>query len=80
MHRLTSAAKDADVEQKVRLNALRCLKGFPGKVKESTLLPFKQAVTRGMMTVLDDPKRDVRKEGVECRAAWLNVDEPSDDD
>ena len=32
------------------------------------------------MTVLDDPKRHVRKEGVDCRAAWFNMDEPEDDD
>lgn len=63
----------------VRLNALRCLKIFPGKVKESTLLPYRNTVTRGLMAALDDPKRDVRKEAVECRAAWLNMDEPQSD-
>lgn len=31
------------------------------------------------MAVLDDPKRHVRKEAVECRSAWLNMDEPEDD-
>ncbi|KAL9123020.1 MAG: hypothetical protein Q9187_000434 [Circinaria calcarea] len=76
---LKSAADPRANIPKVRLNALRCLRVFPGKVKESTLLPFKQAVTRGMMTILDDPKRDVRKGAVECRAAWLNLDEPSED-
>jgi len=33
-----------------------------------------------MMTVLDDPKRTVRKEAVDCRSAWLNMDEPEEDD
>lgn len=66
--------------QKVRYNALVCLRGFPGKVKESTLLPYRRAVTRGMMTVLDDPKRNVRKEAVDCRSAWLNMDEPEEDE
>ena len=63
----------------VRLNALRCLRVFPGKVKDSTLLPYKNNVTRGLMPVLDDPRRNVRKEAVECRAAWFNMDEPQSD-
>jgi len=33
-----------------------------------------------MMTVLDDPKRNVRKEAVDCRSAWLHMDEPEEDD
>lgn len=53
---------------------------FPGRVKDSVLLPYKKAVTRGMMTVLDDPKRHVRKEAVDCRAAWFNMDEPEEND
>ena len=63
----------------VRANALRCLKVFPGRVKQSNLLPVKSAVTRGMMKVLDDPKREVRKEAVDTRTAWLNMDEPNEE-
>lgn len=63
----------------VRHNALRCLRIFPGRVKDSTLLPYKNTVTRGLLKVLDDPKRRVRKEAVECRAAWFNMDEPKSD-
>ena len=63
----------------VRHNALRCLRIFPGNMKDSTLLPYKSTVTRGLLHVLDDPKRNVRKEAVECRAAWLNMDEPQSD-
>ena len=63
----------------VRLNALKCLKIFPGRVKDSALLPHRNAVTRGLTAPLDDPKRDVRKEAVECRTAWLNMDEPDSD-
>ena len=60
----------------VRLSALQCLRIFPGKVKDSTLLPFKNSVTRGLVKALDDPKRAVRKEAVECRAKWFGMDEP----
>ena len=63
----------------VRHSALRCLRIFPGRVKDSNLLPYKNAVIRGLMAVLDDPKRPVRKEAVECRAAWFNMDEPQSD-
>ena len=64
---------------KVRHNALGCLRMFPGRIKDSTLLPYKNTVTRGLLNVLDDPKRKVRKEAVECRAAWFNMDEPQSD-
>ena len=63
----------------VRHNALRCLRMFPGRVKGSKLLPYKDQVTRGLLDVLDDPKRHVRKEAVECRATWFNMDEPQSD-
>ena len=33
-----------------------------------------------MMAALDDPRRNVRKEAVSCMTAWLNVDEPEEDD
>lgn len=63
----------------VRHIALRCLRTFPGRVKESTLLPYKNTVTRSLLNTLDDPKRHVRAEAVECRAAWFNMDEPQSD-
>ncbi|MCJ1388024.1 hypothetical protein MMC18_000868 [Xylographa bjoerkii] len=77
---LKCAADPKSNTPSVRYNALRCLRDFPGKIKESTLLPYREAVTRGMMVVLDDPKRHIRKAAVECRSSWLNMDEPNDDD
>ena len=53
---------------------------LPGKMNQSTLLPYRNAVTRGMLNVLDDPKRNVRKEAVDCRAAWLALDEPDEEE
>ncbi|KAL8671624.1 MAG: hypothetical protein Q9168_003875 [Polycauliona sp. 1 TL-2023] len=49
---------------------------FPGKVKESVLLPYRPGIIKGILPVLDDPKRHVRKMAVECRATWTNMDEP----
>ncbi|KAL6720704.1 hypothetical protein ACLMJK_002629 [Lecanora helva] len=75
--RLLKAAQRADVSSaSVRHNALRCLRIFPGKVKDRTLLPYKNTVTRELLGCLDDPRRGVRKEAVECRAKWFNMDEP----
>ena len=63
----------------VRHNSLGCLQMFPGRMRDSTLLPYRNQVTKGLLNVLDDPKRHVRKEAVECRAAWFNMDEPQSD-
>lgn len=67
------------MKQRVRLNALRYLRVFPGRIKDSALLPYRSKVTRALWEVLDDPKRDVRKAAVECRTAWLNLDEADED-
>lgn len=70
---------------KARQLAVRCLFLMPSHIKGSSsrtnpLLPLKQQVLHGLMRVLDDPKRDVRKEAVDARAAWLRgVDDVEDD-
>ena len=76
---LSASSSPAKTSPGVRLNALCCLSSFPGRVKDSNLLPHRNAVTRGLMSVLDDPKRIVRKEAVECRAKWFAMDEPQSD-
>lgn len=47
---------------KIRASALRCLRIFPGAIRNELLLPFKRQVLRSLILVLDDPKRNVRKE------------------
>ena len=75
--RLLKSASDAKTNStSVRLNALRCLRSFPRRVKDSELLKYRNAVVNGLLAALDDPKRGVRKEAVECRGAWINMDEP----
>ena len=76
---LKSAVERTTNSSGVRHNALQCLRTLPGRVKDSTLLPYKNGVTRGLLHALDDPKRYVRKEAVECRATWLIMDEPQSD-
>ncbi|EEA18638.1 hypothetical protein TMatcc_010818 [Talaromyces marneffei ATCC 18224] len=48
----------------------------------SPLLPVKNMVLRELLTILDDPKRDVRKAAVDARAAWLRgvEDQKEEDD
>lgn len=78
--RLLKAANEPNINGiNVRHSALRCLRTFPGRVKESTLLPYRNNVIRGLLGMLDDPKRYVRKEAVECRATWFSMDEPQSD-
>ncbi|KAL9022625.1 MAG: hypothetical protein Q9185_000203 [Variospora sp. 1 TL-2023] len=73
---LQTAADPEDNIFRVRYNALQCLQIFPGRIKESMLLPFRSMVVRGILPALDDPKRRARKAAVECRAVWLNIGEP----
>ncbi|PWW78340.1 ARM repeat-containing protein [Tuber magnatum] len=61
---------------RIRSAALRCLRTFPGAIRTELLLPYRGQVIRSLATVLDDPKRSVRKEAVDCRAKWYSLDEP----
>ena len=71
---------------RTRRLATRCITLMPKHISGSgsranPLLALKKAVLQGLMAVLDDPKRDVRKEAVDARAAWSRaVDDPIDDD
>ncbi|KAI9888639.1 MAG: hypothetical protein M1814_006579 [Vezdaea aestivalis] len=66
--------------EKVRFEALRCLRVLPDIVKQEALIPLKNEVCGGLLGKLDDPRRKVRKEAVECRRAWLGLGEPDDDE
>ncbi|KAI9846526.1 MAG: hypothetical protein M1837_003947 [Sclerophora amabilis] len=74
-----SSGKDGSAPPRVRLAALQCLQIFPTAFRHEVLLPYKKQVNRKLIEVLDDPKRHVRKEGVDCRAAWFRMDEPDED-
>jgi DNA repair/transcription protein MET18/MMS19 len=74
----------ADTAHARRL-AVQCLFLMPSRItgsglRTNPLLPLKREVLQGLMKVLDDPKRDVRKEAVDARAAWLRgVDDVQDE-
>ena len=54
----------------VRVNALKVL-GALSSLPYSSIHPYKTTVLRELQTSLDDHKRVVRKEGVECRTRWF---------
>jgi DNA repair/transcription protein MET18/MMS19 len=78
---------------RTRLMSARCLSLLPthlipslasataSSTRANPLLALKRSVLQGLMPVLDDPRRDVRKMAVDARAAWLRgVDDEGDDD
>jgi DNA repair/transcription protein MET18/MMS19 len=71
----------------IRRLAVRCLFLMPRHISKGSgsrlnpLLALKKDVLQGLLKVLDDPKRDVRKEAVDARTAWIHgVDDTNDDD
>ncbi|KAL2870068.1 MET18/MMS19 family protein [Aspergillus lucknowensis] len=78
---------------RLRVDALKCLfllaqtpntEDAPAVAKAgklSPLLPVRNQVLRSLRSVLDDPKRDVRKAAVDARGAWLRgvEDVPEDE-
>ena len=56
----------------VRMTSLRCLATLPIQLSFEFISPFKKQVIRQVGLILDDPKRAVRKEAVDCRHAWYS--------
>jgi DNA repair/transcription protein MET18/MMS19 len=56
----------------VRISSLRCLAIVPTHLSLESINPFRKEVIRQVGTILDDPKRAVRKEAVDCRHAWYS--------
>ena len=54
-----------------RIAALRCLTVLPSTVPYLTLQAQKPAVIRNVAQALGDRKKQIRKEAVDCRAAWF---------
>ena len=54
----------------VRIAVLKCLAQFPSGLTNDVLQPHARFVTKQLVKPLDDKKRLVRKEAVECRAKW----------
>eukprot|EP00050_Salpingoeca_kvevrii_P021905 m.117654 g.117654 ORF g.117654 m.117654 type:complete len:1015 (-) comp9521_c0_seq2:143-3187(-) len=55
---------------KVRSSALQCL-GVISTLPRDKILPFQLKITKALVPVLDDRKRVVRRDAVQCRSEWL---------
>lgn len=58
----------------VRIVALECLASIALKGKPNVLRPFKPSVVKELSTALDDKKRLVRRNAVDCREKWYVID------
>ncbi|SAM02494.1 hypothetical protein [Absidia glauca] len=57
----------------VRIATLKCLAQFPSSLSRDVLLPYASHVTKQLGKTLDDKKRLVRKEAVDCRGKWFTI-------
>ncbi|KAF9182984.1 hypothetical protein BGZ51_004321 [Haplosporangium sp. Z 767] len=66
-------AKDPANTMKVRMAALKCLGAQPKSLPFTALRPYKTQVLKELEKSLDDRKRPVRREAVECRSQWFTL-------
>lgn len=64
----------------VRAKALICMAAIPAHIRLTVVLPYKRVVLKELGTAVNDPKRKVRTEAVDCQMAWWNLAEPTDED
>jgi len=64
-------ANDSTNTLKVRMAALKCLGAQPKSLPFTALRPYKARVLKDLEKSLDDRKRLVRREAVECRSQWF---------
>lgn len=69
---LTNAQEPANT-LKVRIAALKCLGAQPKSLPFTALRPYKAQVLKELEKSLDDRKRLVRREAVECRSQWFSL-------
>ncbi|KAJ1974023.1 hypothetical protein H4R35_003813 [Dimargaris xerosporica] len=72
---VASTTRDAATGQPcpmaLRTAALKCLGVLPDHLDYTVLHPYKAQVIKDLIRALDDPKRMVRQEAVQCRNKWL---------
>ena len=78
--RLLKCTSGSDHSATVRAKSLQCLALVPKQLKREAAVPYRRQVVKKLMACLDDPKRDVRAEGVRCRTAWLGLDDGEEDE
>ncbi|KAI8387304.1 Dos2-interacting transcription regulator of RNA-Pol-II-domain-containing protein [Blakeslea trispora] len=66
-------APESNNSIRVRVAALSCLAKFPSFIARDALVPHVHFVLRQLKRPLDDKKRVVRKEAVDCRSKWFTI-------
>jgi len=64
----------------VRAKALVCMAAIPKYLRLTVVLPYKRMVLQKLGIAVNDVKRKVRTEAVDCQMAWWNLAEPADED
>lgn len=62
---------------KLRSAALKALAVFPETMPYLSLQPHRTTVLKGLSKAVDDRKKGVRKDAVDCREAWFRLSAPS---
>ncbi|CEG83218.1 hypothetical protein RMATCC62417_17178 [Rhizopus microsporus] len=70
---LLGILQDRSSSIQVRVAVLNCLSEFPTSLPKDVLKPHVQSVLWKLKVVLDDRKRIVRKEAVDCRSKWFVI-------
>lgn len=68
---LSNSQSSEETNPRVQICALRLLAILPSALRYDILHPYKTQVVRQLGQVLDDQRRAVRKEAVDCRATWF---------
>lgn len=78
--RLLNLSAGTKTSANVRGQALKCLNLMAGAIRKDRVLPFRKQVVKRLVAALDDQRRAVRSDAVKCRAKWLELDAPDDEE
>ncbi|CAE6466774.1 unnamed protein product [Rhizoctonia solani] len=68
---LLNSQNSGEVTPRVQICALQLLATLPSALRYDILHPYKNEVVRKLGSALDDRRRAVRKEAVDCRSIWF---------
>lgn len=67
----SNSQSSGETTPRVQICALQLLATLPNALRYDILHPYKSEVIRKLGSALDDRRRDVRKEAVDCRSIWF---------
>ncbi|KAK4518028.1 Sorting nexin, cytoplasm-to-vacuole targeting pathway/endosomal sorting [Mucor velutinosus] len=69
----TSLIGPAEKSMKVRISALKCIGLISTNISRDVVLPYVKDTLKAIAVPLDDKKRLVRRQAVECRESWYLI-------